>query len=112
MPSPTLERLRGVWGSTPDDAHAVGEKGVALRFDGRRWYRVETPTDRELRAIFGLGPTQVYAVGEGGLVLRFDGTRWETLPSSAKSLLLFLDAGDGGSLLAVGANRTLLQLVP
>ena len=106
-----IDRLRGIWGSGPDDLFAVGEKGVALRYDGRSWSRIPTGfEDKELRAVFGMSPTEVYAVGESGLVLRFDGSGWSQVRSPTEAYLLGLNAGPNGTLTAAGTASTLLRL--
>jgi hypothetical protein len=60
--------------------------------------------------VFGTSPTEVYAVGENGTVLRFDGASWVGLVSPTTSYLLNLAPGANGSLVAVGTNRTFLEL--
>ncbi len=111
MVTPTTERLRGIWGTGPTDLIAVGANGTVIRFDGRRWYRVALETDKELRAVIGTGPTDIYIVGQDGVMFRFDGAGLTALPVvTAPAYLLGLAEGPGGSLIAVGTNRTLLQL--
>lgn len=111
MVTPTTERLRGIWGTGPKDLIAVGANGTVIRFDGRRWYRVPLDTTKELRAVMGTGPTDVYVVGEDGVLFRFDGAGLTPLPSAtAPAYLLGMGPGPSGTLIAVGTNRTQLQL--
>jgi hypothetical protein len=109
MPTPVGTRLRGVWGSAPNDLFAVGELGTLIRYDGTRWNVQSSPVNEELRAVWGTGPTDVYAVGESGRVLRWDGASWRSLPSPTDELLIGLTGtGAGGGLIAVGARRTIV----
>lgn len=68
--------LHALWGSADDDIWAVGEAGLVLHFDGRRWARVETPTLRTLRAVHGCAPDDVWIVGSD-VVLHYDGGAWQ-----------------------------------
>ena len=71
--------LYKVWGSGPDDVHIVGERGVALHWDGDSIQRVETPFDTLLFTVHGRSDGPVLAVGGQGsqaVALRWDGERW------------------------------------
>jgi hypothetical protein len=110
MPTPTKELLRGVWGTSPTDIFAVGEAGVILRFDGIRWYAMESPTQKALRGVIGTGPTDVFAVGEDGLLLHFDGAQWTEVTSPSNRLLIQAWGAPGATALyAVGAVTTVLR---
>lgn len=111
MATPTTERLRGIWGTGLTDLIAVGANGTVIRFDGRRWYRLAVETEKELRAVIGTGPTDIYIAGQDGAMFRFDGASVVALPIvTAPAYLLGLAQGPGGSLIAVGTNRTQIQL--
>ena len=107
--SPSNALLRGVWVG-PGEAYAVGERGAALRYDGRRWLALPAPGPRALRAVWRAGPTEVYAVGEDGTMVRFDGSAWRRVAPESGGFLLGLSPGPLGSLIAVGANQTVVQL--
>lgn len=51
-----------VWGAAPDDLWFVGYGGVALRYRGGAWSRLELPADRPLFTVHGRGGG-VFAVG-------------------------------------------------
>lgn len=97
-----------MWGSGPEDLIAVGDSGTAARFDGRRWYPLETGTTRNLRAVWGTGPTDVYAVGEDGVALRWDGARWASINLPTEEWLLGI-WGAGGVVYSVGTTRNVIS---
>jgi hypothetical protein len=58
--------LYGVWGSAGDDVWAVGQKGTVLRWNGKKWTRVNTGgPDVIWRAVSGSGRNDVWIVGGG-----------------------------------------------
>lgn len=69
------ERLRDVWGASPEALVAVGDRGVVLRYADGAWARVEVGTDADLHAIDGAEGV-AYAVGAAGVVARWDGEAW------------------------------------
>ena len=85
---------------------------MAIRYDGRRWYRLETGTDKELRAVSGTGPAAVYAGGQEGIALRFNGAMWQPVSTTSPAFLVALSPGPSGGLVAVGTIQTFLDLVP
>lgn len=81
--------LRGVWGSSPHDLHAVGNDwgtdnvGLLLDWNGEGWTETRVPW-MLLFDVDGMSPTEVYAVGidaefEGPPIYAFDGTAWTRL---------------------------------
>ena len=44
MTSGTSERLRAVWGLSPDDVYAAGENGTILHYDGTAWTPMSSGT--------------------------------------------------------------------
>jgi len=77
--------LWSVWGPSPDEMFAVGQNGVALRWDGVQWRRMTTPTPFVLFGLWGTASNDVYAVGIRSTVLHYDGASWTpiTVPSKA-----------------------------
>jgi hypothetical protein len=100
-------RLRGIWGSGPDDLHVVGAEGTLLRWDGREWLVLPSPTRKELRAVWGRGPTEAYAIGEDGVLLRWNGARWSALASPTDALLIGL-YGTQAEAVGVGLRKTIV----
>jgi hypothetical protein len=54
---------------------AVGDNGVALRYDGVTWRSTETGTHETLTSIWGDAPDDQFAVG-GTAILHWDGAAW------------------------------------
>jgi hypothetical protein len=71
--------LRAIWGSGPSDIWVVGDRPVALHYDGQAWNEVPlgVPLNgANLNAVWGSGPRDIFAVGDNGTILHYDGTRW------------------------------------
>ena len=93
-PGTTLNELRAVDASEPNDVWAVGrtssglgEQPLVLHYDGTEWSQVELPPeiDGVLNGVAAISPADVWAVGSVGdpaasleraLVLHWDGTAW------------------------------------
>jgi hypothetical protein len=106
MDSGTDWKLRGIWGSGPDDVFVVGDnnsaysgESIILHWDGTSWEPMDHERRNTLNDVWGRGPDDVYAAGRGG-VLHYDGSQWETIHDN-----LFIEAIWGtpeGYLYAVG----------
>jgi hypothetical protein len=89
--------LRGVWGSAPADAYAVGfdffsPDAKVLHFDGTRWSEVPGFTAGEFEtlgfeSVWGSSASDVFAVGfasdglfNESLIFHFDGSSWRRIP--------------------------------
>lgn len=70
--------LYKVWGTGPADVHLVGEGGVALRWDGQTFTRLETDTTAVLFTVHGRPEGPILAVGglAGSVVRRLEGGAW------------------------------------
>jgi hypothetical protein len=93
-PGTTLNELRAVDASEPNDVWAVGrtssglgEQPLVLHYDGTEWSQVKLPSkiDGVLNGVTAISPADVWAVGSVGdpaasleraLVLHWDGTAW------------------------------------
>jgi hypothetical protein len=67
-------RLLALHGFAANDVWAVGDDGLALRFDGTQWTKVTSGTSQNLHAVWGATSNDVWVTGEGGIVLRWNGT--------------------------------------
>lgn len=124
----TLNELRGVDASEPDDVWAVGrtssgfgDKPLILRFDGTAWRQIELPDeiDGVLNGVAAVSPTDVWAVGytgdpvaslERALVLHWDGTGWSETPigpavRGGRSALVDIEGVSPTDVWAVGYQR-------
>jgi photosystem II stability/assembly factor-like uncharacterized protein len=106
--------LRAVWGTSADDVFLAGDRGVLLRWDGRRATPLPSPTTRDLRGLWGRSPTEVYAVGDSGTVLRYDGDRWRVVDAGTTAYLFGVTGSRSGDgiVTAVGDRGTLIDGKP
>ncbi|PON12119.1 hypothetical protein C2W62_41285 [Candidatus Entotheonella serta] len=68
FPTPNHPHLLSVHGTSKNDVWAVGERGVALHFDGSQWTQQHTATNVTLRAVRVTEHTTL-AVGDEGILL-------------------------------------------
>lgn len=73
LPSPTADDFNGVWARCPNDAWAVGAKGLVARWDGNTWNVVQSPTQATLLSVWGSGKDDVWMVGDMDKVLHWNG---------------------------------------
>ena len=64
-----------------DFAIAVGQAGMVLSFDGRRWSEVESvPTNKPLNGVVCVAPNEIYISGWQGVLYRWDGNaQWQKI---------------------------------
>ncbi len=74
MAAPTLESIDG---TGPGDIYAVGEKGIIVHFDGKRWRKLDSPTNRPLSTVRCVSKDEVYICGNDGLLFRGNKDSWE-----------------------------------
>lgn len=108
----TTADLEAVHVVSATEAYAVGQGGVAWRWDGVAWTAMVTPTTRALREVYALGSQNVYAVGDAATRLHFDGNAWTdqtvTGETSYTALLSLWGDPDTGEAVALGANEVLM----
>ncbi len=127
-PGTTLNELRAVDASEPNDVWAVGrtssgfgEQPLVLHYDGTEWSDVELPSeiDGVLNGVTAISPTDVWAVGSVGdpaasleraLVLHWDGTAWTDVEmgratGGGKSALVDVEGVSPTDLWAVGYHH-------
>jgi len=73
--------LNSVWLISPDPGgvirgFAVGNTGVAWRWDGAGWISEATPTVANLLSLFMVSTTDAFAVGAGDTIIRWNGVSW------------------------------------
>lgn len=113
--SHTLNDLDGVWGSSPEDVWAVGDRGT-IRHGAKSagtWTDVSSPTKSHLRAIWGSGPNDVWAAGDAGALIHYDGTSWQVasfgLPAGETPTDLLGIWGSGADDVWIGGEGMLLH---
>jgi hypothetical protein len=127
-PGTTLNELRAVDASEPNDVWAVGrtssgvgEQPLVLHYDGTEWSDVELPSeiDGVLSGVAAISPAEVWAVGSVGdpaasleraLVLHWDGTTWAEVEmgratGGGKSALVDVAGDSPTDLWAVGYHH-------
>ncbi|MDP1825852.1 MAG: hypothetical protein Q8L48_21495 [Archangium sp.] len=71
------------WSAGATDGWAVGNGGLALRWNGREWRKATVPTNADLLSVWGSAPDSVWIVSDGE-ILRWDGTSWTSAASTAR----------------------------
>lgn len=112
MPSPTTERLWGVWGASPDDMWAVGglnETPVLLHFDGTSWTLEDIPELQRggVNAFFkvwGSSASDVWVVGQSGVILHYDGSAWAEMGAGTGEDLISIWGTGPNEVYAVGGR--------
>jgi hypothetical protein len=127
-PGTTLNELRAVDASEPNDVWAVGrtssglgEQPLVLHYDGTEWSQVKLPPqiDGVLNGVAAISPADVWAVGSVGdpaasleraLVLHWDGTAWAEVEigratGGGKSALVDVEGASPTDVWAVGYHH-------
>lgn len=70
-----------IWGSGPADITAVGDRGLALHYDGVAWTVQPTDDLADLISVWGRGPGDQLSAGgrANGRLARWDGAAWTGL---------------------------------
>jgi len=95
-PTPTTQRLWGVWGAGPNDMWTVGGNALAdgdatlLHWDGTDWSVVTPPAVTRANVfayfkVWGTSAGNVYAVGQRGIVIHYDGASWTEVDTGLTS---------------------------
>jgi hypothetical protein len=102
-----------IWGTGAEDVTAVGDRGLALHFDGDAWTVQATDDLADLISVWGRGPGEHLAVGgrANGRIARWDGAAWSgiTLPVPGLSGV-WMDPG--GAATVVGMQGTIGEVGP
>lgn len=101
-------RFNAIWGSGPSDIWVVGDRPVALHYDGQAWNEVSLGVriSGELRAIWGSGPGDVFVVGDGGMILRYDGRAWSRMTSPTDRDLVAVAGRSPSEVYAVAQSQS------
>lgn len=111
MASGTSERLTGIWGSSPNDAWAVGTNNTLLHLVGEKWgswsgHPSGSPyaTPFHYNAIWGSGANDIFIVADGGTILHYDGTGWKGMVSGTTEDVYAVWGSGPNDVYAVGAD--------
>jgi hypothetical protein len=89
---PTNNVIRDISIVADDDAWAVGEGGVILRWNGTDWLLVTHHHEYLLNAVKMLDANNGWAVGANGTILRWNGSTWSKTDFSFNTEILSIDA--------------------
>lgn len=96
-----------VRGRSETDVWAVGERGVALHWDGTCWARNPPSSTQPLRAAWPAAGKTWWFGGGGGMLYRWDGSAWMS-QSLTESLTLYdIEGASDTSAIAVGQTGAL-----
>lgn len=107
------ELLSDVWGSGPDDLHAVGHRGAVLHSadGGLSWAPQASGVEASLRAVWGSGPADIYVAGTDGTLLHCtDGRTWTRVTTAVTGTLEAI-AGGGRDDVFVAGDEGLLRSI-
>ena len=76
-----LGRIVAMHALGPNFAIAVGEAGVVLAFDGKRWNKIDgVPTKKFLNGVLCVAPDEIYISGWQGALYKWDGeAEWQKI---------------------------------
>jgi hypothetical protein len=81
----TVWALRSIWGNSPDDVWAVGDKGTIIHWDGRQWSKINAGILTTIKDIWGISSQEVYLITDGYFgslpseIYKYDGTSWDRI---------------------------------
>jgi hypothetical protein len=95
--------LRGVWGRSPDDLFAVGDRlppanaPNILRYENGTWTRITTnlPFGTSFTQVWGTADGHVFASGSSGALAHFDGAQWKLTTIAGDQHILHAVEGSG-----------------
>jgi len=64
-------------GFSEDDMYAVGNKGEAWHYDGKKWSKIDLPTSSDLHKVHCAKDGYVYIAGDEYTILKGKGNKWE-----------------------------------
>jgi hypothetical protein len=109
--SQTSQALFAVHARTVSDVWAVGNGGVATRFNGTVWALSSTGVNTPLYGVWAGASNSVWAVGNLGTVRFYNGSTWsaQSLPGGATTNLYAVHGHSISDVKAVGAGGNIYQ---
>lgn len=104
--------LFDVYGTSPTDVWACGDRGVMFHYDGNpdsTWTLVPLGVSTGITEIWGPGDGTLYAVGHAGKIWRNTGSGWSGMTSGTSKDLYSIGTFEG-SIHASGLEGTLVRL--
>ncbi|HEX8435460.1 hypothetical protein [Archangium sp.] len=94
--------LNTVRGRSATDVWAVGERGVALHWDGTCWARILPGNAQQLRAAWPAAGKTWWFAGAGGALLKWDGSTWTSQALAEQLTFHDIEGASATSAIAVG----------
>ncbi len=94
--------LNTVRGRSATDVWAVGERGIALHWDGTCWARILPGNSQQLRAAWPAAGRTWWFAGEGGALLKWDGATWTSQALAEQLTFHDIEGSSDTSAIAVG----------
>ncbi|WP_309895134.1 hypothetical protein [Archangium sp.] len=91
-----------VRGRSATDIWAVGERGIALHWDGTCWARILPGNSQQLRAAWPAAGQTWWFAGAGGSLLTWDGANWTSQALAEQVTFHDIEGASGTSAIAVG----------
>jgi len=97
-----------IFGTSSKSLYVVGDYGVVLHYDGRRWECLHYEDSLVLNDVWASSDNNVFAVGDDGAILYYNGAYWKRMNSPVNSDLYAIWGNSRRSIFAVGENGTVL----
>ncbi len=108
-PLPQGNFLGAVWSADANNAWAVSDFGVILKWNGSTWLPQTSGTTENLLAVWGLNANNVWAVGVNGAIVKWNGTGWTAQVSGTTANLSAIWGSDASNVWAAGAGGVILK---
>ena len=105
---PLTVSLTGVWGFSPDDVWAGGNR-VFLHWNGSAWSLVPSGIAGTLSIRWGSAPDDLWAVGPGGGIAHWNGSTWSSITSGTDSDIFGVWGSGRDDVWATGGAGTILH---
>lgn len=76
MPAPNPGSYRQVWGASPSDIWAAGDRGSLAHFDGATWTKIDLGIQENITGIGGTASNDVWLATAFGELRHYDGVAW------------------------------------
>jgi hypothetical protein len=83
FPAPSSSGMGGVSMVSETDGWAVGNGGMAIRFNGTDWQKQTVPVTKALKTVDMIASDDGWIVGASGTVMHWDGTSWTLVTTPA-----------------------------
>ncbi|QRN95139.1 hypothetical protein JRI60_39605 [Archangium violaceum] len=96
-----------VRGRSATDVWAVGDRGVALHWDGNCWARMPPGNTQPLRAAWPAAGKTWWFAGNGGTLFKWDGSTWASQTLAEQLIIHDIEGTSDTSAVAVGQSGSI-----